>query len=369
MQTNNYEYEREIDLLDLFFYWLKHWKSFLAVLVAALVIGGGMYMVFGPDKAADSQPAQKTTEAADEKSDSDEPTTLAELGEQNDIDFTKLNDLSDKDIDIFFDYALTNGAAIQVENLVDVYDVYEESYESYQASKDTLTAAEASETSLNLSSSYSSIMATRSGMSACQKAYFSKLIGEKVDLTDAIAEVQAAEEAAATAAETAASEAESQAAEEAGFTFSLKYFAILVCVAILLHVMVVCLIYIFSDKIKRTEPVAAMIDTNEIGRFASAEMNAAAVQDIAAKKSLQSLGLVAVDASEAAAALSAACTGLATTVVDCLPATAADMETLCGLTAAVILVTVEQTKYADLRKMVDTLRLHQVEVLGVIVNN
>lgn len=40
--------EREIDLIDLFFYWLSHWKSFVAVILAALLISGGAFLVFGP---------------------------------------------------------------------------------------------------------------------------------------------------------------------------------------------------------------------------------------------------------------------------------------------------------------------------------
>ncbi len=356
---NNYDDEREIDLLDLLRVWISHWKSLLAVFVAAIVIGGALLLISG--KINDATESAETVESAEETeeakdSPSGKPTTLAAVEEKYGVDFSDASSLNDKDLDVFFDYVMTVGGAIQVENLVDVYNVYADSYQAYQTSKDDMTAAEAAEACRNLSDSYASIMSTKSSMTACQKAYFSMLIGEQVDLTNALSEVEEAEKAAA------------ETEEATGFNFGFKHFAILVVVAIFLHAMVICLIYILDGKIKRTDPVADMIDSDEIGRFDSAELTAAALEDIADKKDIAALGLVALDAAEAAQNLAAACTGLDTTLVISLPATATDMETICDLENAVILVTAEKTKLEDLRKMAYTLRLHQVNVLGVIIN-
>ncbi len=356
---NNYDDEREIDLLDLLRVWISHWKSLLAVFVAAIVIGGALLLISG--KINDATESAKTVESADETEEakdsaSGKPTTLAAVEEKYGVDFSDASSLSDKDLDVFFDYVMTVGGAIQVENLVDVYNVYADSYKAYQASKDDMTAAEAAEACRNLSDSYASIMSTKSSMTACQKAYFSMLIGEQVDLTNALSEVEEAEKAAA------------ETEEATGFNFGFKHFAILVVVAIFLHAMVICLIYILDGKIKRTDPVADMIDSDEIGRFDSAELTAAALEDIADKKDIAALGLVALDAAEVAQNLAAACTGLDTTLVTSLPTAATDMETICNLENAVILVTAEKTKLEDLRKMAYTLRLHQVNVLGVIIN-
>ncbi len=356
---NNYDDEREIDLLDLLRVWISHWKSLLAVFVAAIVIGGALLLISG--KINDATESAETVESAEETEEvkdsaSDKPTTLAAVEEKYGVDFSDASSLSDKDLDVFFDYVMTVGGAIQVENLVDVYNVYADSYQAYQTSKDDMTAAEAAEACRNLSDSYASIMSTKSSMTACQKAYFSMLIGEQVDLTNALSEVEEAEKAAA------------ETEEATGFNFGFKHFAILVVVAIFLHAMVICLIYILDGKIKRTDPVADMIDSDEIGRFDSAELTAAALEDIADKKDIASLGIVALDAAEAAQTLAAACTGLDTTLVTSLPTAATDMETICNLENAVILVTAEKTKLDDLRKMAYTLRLHQVNVLGVIIN-
>ncbi len=366
---NNYDDEREIDLLDLLRVWISHWKSLLAVFVAAIVIGGALLLISGKiNDAAESAETVETAEETEEAKDSasGKPTTLAAVEEKYGVDFSDASSLSDKDLDVFFDYVMTVGGAIQVENLVDVYNVYADSYQAYQASKDDMTAAEAAEACRNLSDSYASIMSTKSSMTACQKAYFSMLIGEQVDLTNALSEVEEAEKAAAETEEAEKAAAETE--EATGFNFGFKHFAILVVVAIFLHAMVICLIYILDGKIKRTDPVADMIDSDEIGRFDSAELTAAALEDIADKKDIAALGLVALDAAEVAQNLAAACTGLDTTLVTSLPATATDMETICGLENAVILVTAEKTKLEDLRKMAYTLRLHQVNVLGVIIN-
>ncbi len=356
---NNYDDEREIDLLDLLRVWISHWKSLLAVFVAAIVIGGALLLISG--KINDATESAETVETAEETQEvkdsaSDKPATLAAVEEKYGVDFSDASSLSDKDLDVFFDYVMTVGGAIQVENLVDVYNVYADSYQAYQTSKDDMTAAEAAEACRNLSDSYASIMSTKSSMTACQKAYFSMLIGEQVDLTNALSEVEEAEKAAA------------ETEEATGFNFGFKHFAILVVVAIFLHAMVICLIYILDGKIKRTDSVADMIDSDEIGRFDSVELTAAALEDIADKKDIASLGLVALDAAEAAQTLAAACTGLDTTLVTSLPTQASDMETICNLENAVILVTAEKTKLEDLRKMAYTLRLHQVNVLGVIIN-
>ncbi len=356
---NNYDDEREIDLLDLLRVWISHWKSLLAVFVAAIVIGGALLLISG--KINDATESAETVESVEETEEvkdsaSGKPATLAAVEEKYGVDFSDASTLSDKDLDVFFDYVMTVGGAIQVENLVDVYNVYADSYKAYQTSKDDMTAAEAAEACRNLSDSYASIMSTKSSMTACQKAYFSMLIGEQVDLTNALSEVEEAEKAAA------------ETEEAKGFNFGFKHFAILVVVAIFLHAMVICLIYILDGKIKRTDPVADMIDSDEIGRFDSAELTAAALEDIADKKDIASLGIVALDAAEAAQTLAAACTGLDTTLVTSLPTAATDMETICNLENAVILVTAEKTKLEDLRKMAYTLRLHQVNVLGVIIN-
>ncbi len=366
---NNYDDEREIDLLDLLRVWISHWKSLLVVFVAAIVIGGALLLISG--KINDATYSAETVESVEETQEvkdsaSGKPTTLAAVEEKYGVDFSDASSLSDKDLDVFFDYVMTVGGAIQVENLVDVYNVYADSYQAYQASKDDMTAAEAAETCRNLSDSYASIMSTKSSMTACQKAYFSMLIGEQVDLTNALSEVEEAEKAAAETEEAEKAAAETE--EATGFSFGFKHFAILVVVAIFLHAMVICLIYILDGKIKRTDPVADMIDSDEIGRFDSAELTAAALEDIADKKDIASLGLVALDAAEAAQTLAAACTGLDTTLVTNLPTAATDMETICNMENAVILVTAEKTKLEDLRKMAYTLRLHQVNVLGVIIN-
>ncbi len=111
-----------------------------------------------------------------------------------------------------------------------------------------------------------------------------------------------------------------------------------------------------------------MIDSDELGRFDSAELTAAALEDIADKKDIASLGLVALDAAEAAQTLSQAIYGLEITLVNGLPKNELEMDIICNLENAVILVTAEKTKLEDLRKMAYTLRLHQVNVLGVIIN-
>lgn len=42
---NSYEYEEEINILDLFFYCLSHWKSILAALLIGAVLGGGFVVM------------------------------------------------------------------------------------------------------------------------------------------------------------------------------------------------------------------------------------------------------------------------------------------------------------------------------------
>ncbi len=366
---NNYDDEREIDLLDLLRVWISHWKSLLVVFVAAIVIGGALLLISGKiNDATESAETVETAEETEEVKDSalGKPTTLAAVEEKYGVDFSDASSLSDKDLDVFFDYVMTVGGAIQVENLVDVYNVYADSYQAYQTSKDDMTAAEAAEACRNLSDSYASIMSTKSSMTACQKAYFSMLIGEQVDLTNALSEVEEAEKAAAETEEAEKAAAETE--EATGFNFGFKHFAILVVVAIFLHAMVICLIYILDGKIKRTDPVADMIDSDELGRFDSAELTAAALEDIADKKDIASLGLVALDAAEAAQNLSQAIYGPEITLVNGLPKNVLEMDIICDMENAVILVTAEKTRLEDLRKMAYTLRLHQVNVLGVIIN-
>ncbi len=371
--------EREIDLIDLFFYWLSHWKSFVAVILAALLISGGAFLVFGPkgvqsdstvDKSSETVGSFDTTATDGEDTDSSDDAslsafdTLQALEDEYDIDFSQADTLTDKDIDIFFDYALTYKDIKAVDDLMQLYSVYSASYDSYQEAKDTLTAAEAAEVGKNLSATYSHIVTTRGSLTACQKAYLSYKLDEKVDLTDAISEIETQE---ASREELESTEEKSQEAD-GSFTFTGKTFCIILAIAIILHILVVCMFYVLNDKIKSTEPVAAMLDISELGRFAATDISAIAISDIAAKKAVDSLGLVDINSTEQALALSAACTNLATTVLKASPSTASDMEALCSLKAAVILVTVGQTKFADLCKTVDMLRVHQVEVLGLIIN-
>ncbi len=327
MQTNSYEHE--IDLLDLFNDWIHHWKSLLAVLLAALVVGGGMMVMTGGSSDGANGNA---------------------------------SELSQEEIEAFFDSALSNDEATQMEDLADVYKVYANSYEKYLASKDSMSVADSAAASYNLSLSYDTIMTALSDskITTCQKAYFSYLIGENLDLTDVINEAKDAG--------TATEAALKSIGADSGFTFTKKHLILVVFAAIVLHAMVICLIYVFNGKVKRTDSIGAMLKVDEIGRFVSTDINAAALTDIVQKKALSSIGIVSVGSADQAKALSEACTDITTTVVTSLPESAAEMETLCNLKAAVILITIGLTKHKDLIQMADTLRMHQVDVLGVIVD-
>lgn len=71
-QYNNYEDEREVDLVDMMFYLLKQWRTLLLAIVIGAVLGAGLYVVKNHQQQAEQEAKATELLEADENEEFDE---------------------------------------------------------------------------------------------------------------------------------------------------------------------------------------------------------------------------------------------------------------------------------------------------------
>ena len=336
----NENYEREIDLIDLFIDWLSHWKSFIVFLLVGIIISCG-YLYLGSNSVSNADAVE--------------------------------NELSKKDI-------------IAVDDVIALCEEYEENLQFYESQKNQMEIKDRVEAFNYIVSAKNFLEERKAELTADQLVYYYA----KSDISTAKSQEKDKVNTTISDDKAVVKVAPSKS----------KALLIVILVAILHFIISACR-YMFDNTVKHTDNLSLitnvpeytrMINWDRINanrgldklvcnmRFAGVrrtsladtiEINASATIEKMQNKNYKSIALVGADIGELAEkftyAISKADSSKIVKSIDSITHSVTGADNINGVKAAILAVKVGTTRYNDLMEELQSLRDREVEVIGIAV--
>ena|GEM_PF-1717464 len=245
---NDINASREIDLIDMFWYWLSHFKSLIVFLVIGIGVGVALF-VTTPKATVDTSNATNATndtKIEDLKPEDKTKASYASAEVEKPYPYKE---------EIDWNKRLSDSQRKKVDETVKLYNYYIELANNYRTSGESYK--DNSEALYYLTGAKTNVNALIKGLSEDEMKYFYTQIGQDT-VSDYYGDtvVANATKANTTAAKSSASKGRSGKVK----------FLISVIVALILHVLIFVIVYIFDKKLKYTENPSSMLGTTEFSR-------------------------------------------------------------------------------------------------------
>lgn len=247
-ESNDIRQSREIDLIDMFWYWLSHFKSLIVFLVIGIGVGVALFVT--------------TPKATVDTSDTTNATNDTKIEDLKPEDKTKASYASEEvekpypyKEEIDWNKRLSDSQRKRVDETVKLYNYYIELANNYRTSGESYK--DNSEALYYLTGAKTNVNALIKGLSEDEMKYFYTQIGQDT-VSDYFGDTVVTN---ATKPNTTAA----KASESKGRSGKVKLL-ISVIVALILHVLICVIVYIFDKKLKYTENPSSMLGATEFSR-------------------------------------------------------------------------------------------------------
>lgn len=247
-ESNDIRQSREIDLIDMFWYWLSHFKSLIVFLVIGIGVGVALFVT--------------TPKATVDTSDTTNATNDTKIEDLKPEDKTKASYASEEvekpypyKEEIDWNKRLSDSQRKRVDETVKLYNYYIELANNYRTSGESYK--DNSEALYYLTGAKTNVNALIKGLSEDEMKYFYTQIGQDT-VSDYFGDTVVTN---ATKSNTTAA----KASESKGRSGKVKLL-ISVIVALILHVLICVIVYIFDKKLKYTENPSSMLGATEFSR-------------------------------------------------------------------------------------------------------
>ena len=357
--------EKEIDLIDLLFDWLSHWRSLCVFLLIGVLAAGG-YVYVANSRAAAVEPIDTVADDA----------TLSTMTEE------QLAALSLEDMESY----LTEKDLMAVHDVITLNEEYLENMAAYNEQKDSMDLKDRAETLSYISTTKNAVTTGKNALTADELIYYYYYY-----YADAGIEIALSSTNTTTTTDTATVSTGASA----------KKAIIIVLVAFFLHVIIVACLYIFNNKIKRSDRLSAMVGVPEYtrmidwdaidkkkgldsiiarGRLAGVrrtalddviEINASATVEMMKNKNYSSVAVVGPglgqERDRLVSQISKAGSATVVKTIDSITHSVNGADDIAGVDAAILAVRVAATRYSDFMEELQSLRDRDVDVIGIAV--
>ena len=354
--------EKEIDLIDLLFDWLSHWRSLCVFLLIGVLAAGG-YVYVANSRAAAVEPIDTVADDA----------TLSTMTEE------QLAALSLEDMESY----LTEKDLMAVHDVITLNEEYLENMAAYNEQKDSMDLKDRAETLSYISTTKNAVITAKEALTDDELIYY-------YYYSDAT-EFALSSTNTTTTTDTATVSTGASA----------KKAIIIVLVAFFLHVVIVACLYIFNNKIKRSDRLSAMVGVPEYTRMIDwdaidkkkgldsiiargrltgvrrtalddvIEINASATVEMMKNKNYSSVAVVGPglgqERDRLVSQISKAGSATVVKTIDSITHSVNGADDIAGVDAAILAVRVAATRYSDFMEELQSLRDRDVDVIGIAV--
>lgn len=378
-EYNDIRQSREIDLIDMFWYWLSHFKSLIVFLVIGIGVGVVLF-VTTPKATVDTSNA--TNDTAVEETKPEEKTKASYASAEVDKPYPYKEEID-------WNKRLSESQRNKVDEVVKLYNYYIDLSNSYKTSGGEYE--EKSESLYYLTGAETNVNSLIKDLSEDETKYFYSQIG-----LDTVSEYYGDTVVTnATKSNTNTSKANTSSGKNGKAKLLIS-----IMVALILHILIFVIIYIFDKKLKYTENPSFMLGTTELSRVINwetinnkggiiraitkarlkrekeipyseaLEVNANAVLDISNKNGYKNLLVVteglAKEGDEFKKLLVNE-SGINVSVVDNITHNALGAKMASEVEGCVILSKVGKTNVYDIFEEGAAVRSREIDLLGVIV--
>lgn len=378
-EYNDMRQSREIDLIDLFWYWLSHYKSLIVFLVIG--IGVGLFLFFTAPKADTVNVDDSSTNVSSEVKEGSNMTKSSYASAAFEKPFPYKEGVD-------WNKRLSDSQRTYVDEVVNIYRSVNELSDSYNNSS-ALSLEDKSESLYYITSAKTNLDTMITKMSEDERKFFYEQIGQNT-ISDYYGDTVVINGTKSNTTKTSASKT------SGGKTKLL----ISVLVAFILHVLLFALIYIFDKKVKYTDNPAAMLNTFEFSRVIdwnainskdpivraitrarlkgerkieydeALQVDANSIIDIATKNNLSELLIISQNLTSEGEDLKKLLeedSNIKVSVVDSVTHSATGAKTASATGGCVILGKVDKTILYDIFEEGAAVRSREIDLLGVIV--